>query len=330
MSWVTVHHGISLAEARQIAIDVTRTEILALQHSAIKTVQDRISHIADEITEEVRQRLNGDFSIFGEPDFQFILHNVGVSFAKTGDTSIEKLLVKLVGERATEKSRSAKQSILNEAIEICGKITERQLIILTSIFVPMHTIAEAKNLKELGAYLEETIAGPLKDFSEDELEFDHLEFSRCISARVAVNAKLIDYIRDGYAQFFANGIPEERIPSNLKGYLYDKDLFTISDDDQRKVYPISLNRDELKKQLALKPITEEDRKFLEELYTSFTFNKDITKKMIAGVSPNMNPIFEKWDRTQIENWQLTAVGKVLAMSYARYLKIDLDYGTWLK
>ena len=324
-----IQQGITFADARQIAIDVVKSEIEIFQNSASKIIKERIDHIASGIAEEVRLRLKGDFSIFGDPDFQYVLYNVGISFARSGNESLEELLIKLVGERAVENSRSTKQSILNEAIEICGKMTEGQLKILASIFIPAYTIMPAKNLNELGNCLNQSVAGPLNDFNEDELEYNHLEFLRCISVRTAINVDLVDHIRNSYALFFVNKLAVERFPINLKKYLDDDALFFYSD-DRLKVSPTSLNATEFKKLLTSKNVPEQEIKLLDELYGSLIFNKDITKNMIIDVSPDMKIVFEKWGRSGVERWQLTSVGKVLAVSYLRHLRIDLDYGTWLK
>lgn len=326
---VIIQQGISYADAKQIAIDVAKSEIATFQNNAVKIMKDRIDHIASEIVEEVNQRLNGNFSIFGDPDFQFILHNVGISFARSGDESLEELLVKLVGERAVESSRSTRQSILNEAIEICGKMTKSQLIVLASIFIPTYTVLPAKNLTQLGEFLSQSVAGPLKNFNEDELELNHLEFLRCISTRAAVNADLLDLLRSSYALFFVNKLASDRFPKNLTKYLErDYDLFFLNE-DQSKISPTSLNSTEFKKLMASKQVPEQDFKLLDELYGSLIFNKDITKNMITDASPEMKNVFEKWARSHMERWQLTSVGKVLAVSYLRHLGLGIEYGVWL-
>lgn len=326
---VVVNHGISYSEARQIAVDVVKQEIIPLQNAALRLVKERIDHVADQIVAEVKARLN-DFSVFGDPDFQYILHSVGVSYARSGDKDIEALLVKLVGERATETARSTKQSILNEAIEIGGRLTGDQLKILASLFLPMCTRHAAIDLKSLGDHFSGTIAGPLSDFREDQIEYTHLDFLRCLSQKEVMINDLLGNIREEYAVFFAHGITIERFPKNLQKYRDDESLFKPKATDPSWLVPVPLNKTLFQDLLISKEVPEEDIKLLVELYGAVIFNTDITKGMIVDSCQKMETVFTKWGRSSIKNCQLTSVGKVLAISYLRNIGVNLDFDKWLR
>jgi hypothetical protein len=143
---IVIHQGISAAEARQIAVDVMKVTTLEYQREAIETINQRLNHISEKIVEEVNKRTNSDFSSFKDPDFQYVLNQAGVSYARTGDIDVEKLLVDLIGERSTESKRTTKQAVLNEALAVGGRLTNEHLKILAAIFIPKYTIRQASGL----------------------------------------------------------------------------------------------------------------------------------------------------------------------------------------
>jgi hypothetical protein len=145
-------HGLTLADARAVAIDVFKANALELQGIAQITALAR----ADEITREFLEKLYASNPALGnhlaDPDVQNVLFQAQKEYARSGEEDLKRALIDLLAARATETTRDLRTIALNEAIVSAPKLTEIQRRALAWVFFLKHT--RISSVETIDAYYE--------------------------------------------------------------------------------------------------------------------------------------------------------------------------------
>ncbi len=110
--------GITYSEARTIAMDVYKANFLRLAEDAAKLATSRAEALTDAFLIELRKRDQMAVSTMSDPGMQMALFTAQREYAKTGDKSLENLLVDLLADRAEKGGEAIGRIVLDESISV--------------------------------------------------------------------------------------------------------------------------------------------------------------------------------------------------------------------
>ena len=132
---IVINTGISVSEAREIALDIFKSNFIALSNEAADIATERATSFSKKFLEDLYKENESASSQFQSPAMQMALLTAQREYAKSGDEAIGDSLCNLLISRANETERSLKQLATEEAINIVPKLTKKQLDILTLNFL---------------------------------------------------------------------------------------------------------------------------------------------------------------------------------------------------
>ena len=133
-SYVTVQTGITVADAKQIAVDVVRGELSALTSEAHDTFARRTHEFADLLIERIVATGAGSLSAFKQPDMQLTIRQAQMQYGKTGDDDLRDTLLNIIEKVASNNTRDILKLVLQESIAILPKLTSEQINVLAVVF----------------------------------------------------------------------------------------------------------------------------------------------------------------------------------------------------
>ena len=118
--------GITVSEARQLALDVFKANALELAGIARDLFESRGREFVDRYLEELQRRRPEAISALQDPDMQYALFTAQRDSARAGDQDLSDLLVDILVDRAAEEPRNLKRIVLDEALTTAPKLTTQE------------------------------------------------------------------------------------------------------------------------------------------------------------------------------------------------------------
>ena len=137
---INIAHGSSLAEVRDIALEIFQANFFQLAGTAAQTAQSRAEELVGNFISELRDRNPAGAHHAADPDFQYSLIIAQREYARSGDRELGDLLVNLLVDRTASEKRTTQQISLNEAIGAVPKLTNGQLAAITVVFATLNLI----------------------------------------------------------------------------------------------------------------------------------------------------------------------------------------------
>lgn len=127
--------GVSIENAKEIALNVFKNNFLELSEKASSVALTRAEEIVNEFILKLYDKNQNIIDKLQDPAIQYSLFNVQREYAKTGDIGLKEQELKLLIERIGSEERSLKQIVLDEAIETLPKLSLEQLNFICYIFI---------------------------------------------------------------------------------------------------------------------------------------------------------------------------------------------------
>lgn len=327
---VTHNYGLSYSEVRQIALDTYKANFYELAGAAKETARAR----AEEITEEFLNKLQDEnprgFLQAEEPDFQHGLFTVQKEYARTGDKELGDILVDLLVDRSKQDERNILQIVLNESLSVAPKLTNSQLAILALIFRLRYTVAHTVvSHDSLGQYFDENVFPFIEKITTNEASFQHLEFAGCGTRRTS-EANLERLLGIIYKGMFAKGFDKSEIDSKQITIGSNNRYFISCLNDNTKLQVNATSEEVLKALFEEDQIGEEDRKKIIELFNLNVMSDNEIMDFCIKLRPYMQGIFDKWNSSPMNAFNLTSVG--IAIGHANIKKLRgnfTDLSIWI-
>jgi len=328
---IVINQGITYQDAKDIAVDVFKSNYLELSAKAADTAIQRAEELIDDFLTEVKERNPEAINSMESPGMQYAIFTAQKEYVKTGDKDLSDMLVDILVDRAAQVERNLKQIVLDESLSIVPKLTLSQLDTLTIIFILKYSRnKQVGSVPLLKKYFEEYISPFTSLLSKEISLYQHLEFAGCGSISLG-SAKIEDSILETYKgifckgftkeQFEATGIPMDKYPSIVIQCLQDNTKFQLAAID-----------DEAFEQIAKeKGVDEGEISKLKPLMNNHQMNVGETKELIMQQGDFMNILFDVWDNSPLKNMTLTSVGIAVATAnLRRKTGISVDLGIWIK
>ncbi|MBF0707713.1 hypothetical protein IQ283_14040 [Alkalihalobacillus hwajinpoensis] len=130
----TMNIGVSADEARNIAIDVFKSNFLDLSQQAADLATTRAERLVNDYLEKLSKQYPDGIEKMKNPDMQYALFEAQKEYARTGNDNLEEMLVNILVERTKENDMTLKKIVLDESLKILPKLTQLQIDILSLSF----------------------------------------------------------------------------------------------------------------------------------------------------------------------------------------------------
>lgn len=321
---VTIVQGITLSDAREIALDVFRSNFNSMVGRAADVASLRADEIIEKFLKELQEQNPIGLQQAEDPDFQYALFTVQKEYARSGDKGLGDILVDILVDRTKEVNRSLLQIVLNESLQVASKLTKNQLDALSVIFSLKYTrYLRMVSLDELKHYLDYRIAPFVPELSKSNSCYQHLEYVGCGSIGIG-SLKIESTFRNMYPGIFTKGFPESEISKlgledSLKSKLFIKclqnpTLFQIN----------AVDEETLKKKIKENNIADGVTSELLRLQINYLMSEEEIKVFLKTVDPCMEKLFDVWDNSYMKNMTLTSVGIAIGHANTRRITKETD------
>ncbi|MBN1545520.1 MAG: hypothetical protein JW902_02555 [Syntrophaceae bacterium] len=330
---IVIHQGISYADAKEIALDVYKANYLILSEDAAKLAVTRAEELTDNFLNELKSRNEEAIDTMSDPGMLMALYSAQKEYARTGDADLQKLLVDILVERASARSRDIKQIVLDESLVIAPKLTPEQYDVLTLSWMLTKTkVNTIGNLETFENCLDKYILPFVGTLTDSSSCYEHLQYLGCGDiVQLGRWGKIEVLFRDRYPGVFCKGLKEEDIQkefedlSSLRGMivpcLHDKSTFQVAAMD------VNFIEQEVDKRGV-------DKMFLPKLKKAFEksrMNENEVREYILNIRPSLKILFEIWEKTPLQRLTLTTVGYAIAQAnFRRRTGEQVDLSIWVK
>jgi hypothetical protein len=305
---VVIQQGLTVTEARQIALDVFKGNYLTLAGEAVDVARRRAEEVTEAFLKKLQTQNPEGLKQAKEPDFQHAVFTVQKEYARCGDKDLGDLLVDLLVDRTKQPLRSILQIVLNESLAVAPKLTHDQLAALSLIFLFRYTINNGLgSFAGLDAYLARYVAPFSSVIDKKDACYQHLEYSGCGTVGIG-SVALVEVFRRNYAGLFSKGFDEAQFQSKQMTIPFTHPIFVTCLHDQSRRQVNAMNEDVLKKQAASQQIVGDDLNKLIALQNEHLMAHEDIKTFIVARQPHMQRVFDIWEESNMKHFTLTSVG----------------------
>lgn len=127
--------GLSPQEAAQLAMDLFWENFPKLQQAAAEIAKARAEELCEGMMDKLAKNNYTDFSVFSEPDMQYVLYKAQKNYARTGTKDMLDALTTLIFKRMSCNDDFALKVVIDEAISIAPFLSQQHLDYLSLLFI---------------------------------------------------------------------------------------------------------------------------------------------------------------------------------------------------
>lgn len=325
--------GITYSDAKEIALDVFKTNFIQLKNEAAQIATER----AEEITENILKTLNDkhpeSLKEFEQPAMQDALFTAQKEYAKSGNKDLGDLLVDIIVDRANVSKRNMLQIVLDESLTIASKLTVEQLDTLTLNFLLTRTRQMGiRNYIDFQNYLNTNIFPFVDNLITDKEHYNYLEYLRCGHIRTGNYGQLENNLRKTYKGFFSKGFTNEEFDKEFEENKPNTlDLIIPCFHDNTKLQIGVLDDEILDQQMTERGFEDEQKKKLKAFFNKTTLTQNEIKEKLVAFNPKMQKVFDVWKNSYFNKFELSHVGIAIAhANYRRRTGETMNLSIWIK
>jgi hypothetical protein len=331
-STVVVTNGLSLTDAKQVALDVYRENALALRGIAETVALDRVARVTEDFFEALAAKFPEPPPSLCDPDMQHVVFEAQRHAARSESPDLGAILVGLLVERAAIAKRDLLQLVLGEAVSTAGRLTADQFDALSIIFVLRYTrTLSVKSPEAVAELLERQVSPFLDTASRSAASFQHLEYASCGSIGIG-SATLQTIMEKTYGHCFVSEI--DRVDVERRLHLTPENevkldrigaLRSVGSDRFRTGRYFDVESERLFQSIGLDDTAHQAfRELIQELATQAN-----PMALLTAQYPRLSQL-ESWWREKPSHFTLTSVGIALAHANLRRLGIEgFDLRVWI-
>jgi hypothetical protein len=322
--------GPTLAEVRDIALDVFRANFYELAGIAKETAEARAEEITEGFLSKLQKEHPAGLEKAHDPDFQYALFTVQKEYARNGDKDLGDLLVDLLVDRSKQEQRDILQIVLNESLSTAPKLTENQMAVLAVIFLFRYTQNFGiGNHQMLAEYLDKHAAPFASKVVKNMACYQHLEFSGC--GAIGLGERSLESILGTiYQGQFLKGFDEKEVADRDVSIGLDPRFFIQCLNDPSKLQVRANSKKLLEKAFEEHAIAPEDRAKITALFDVGKMNDAEIKDKCIEIRSHMSGLFEAWSESPMKNFTLTSVGIAIGHANIKRLVGEFaDLSIWI-
>jgi hypothetical protein len=326
---VNQYTGLSYSDAREIALDVFRSNFYQLSGEAETIARHRVEEFTEELLKRLQTKHDSLLNSMKDPDMQYALYTAQKEYARKGDKNLSNILVDILVDRAAINERSLMQIVLNESLETVPKLTINQLDILTLVFLLRYTRRlHFSDIEDFKKYLIETVV-PFSDVPTESSNYQHLEYTGCGAISV-LESKIESTFKKVYGGLFSKGFTVEEFSQLTNGANLSKDILIRCFHNDMLKQVCSLNDEHLEKVCIEAGAGNKLVETIKTFQNSKVMEENEIKQFVTSLDPSIKRIFDIWEKTPLNRITLTSVGITIAHANLRKkTNIEHDLSIWI-
>jgi len=312
-----VVHGISVTEAKSIALDVYKAKLPELQDEAVRVAQQRAEKLIDAFLDELKQKDPDAIISIKDPGMQIALGAAERDYAARGDEVLHRMLVDLLVQRAMNAANQLETIVLDGALKVAHDLSGDHLDALTVHFLLLRADIDVTNSREaLLNLLNRDLLPFFENLTIVDTCTEHLEYAKCGSKMgLAKWPRLLDILKTYYPFVFHRGFTEDQFKSSIGDIEpYREFLMPCVNDESRFQFGF-LKQSDLKRAADEKGLSEDIVKQLAILrHSSDIHAGQEPLDFLLGIQPNISKLFDIWDKTSLSTFDMTTVGVAIAQA----------------
>ncbi|MDQ6469482.1 hypothetical protein RB619_02420 [Flavobacterium sp. LHD-80] len=329
---VVINNGINYSDAREIALDVFKSNFLELSQSASLIAKQRAEELVDEFLKRIMEKDPEKINKIQDPDIQYAIFTAQKEYARSGEKNLEEMLIDILLRRVDENSQSLKKIVLNESLEILPKLTNEQLDILTIVFLINEThnydIVDRLTFKN---YLENYFCPFIDQLTKNNSVYKHLEYTGCCGSFGIPDDNFSNLLLNKYKGIFSNGFEKsvfEEITKCDEAY----NSIIINCINNASLYQFNaMNESILEKKTNDIKMNNNNIQSFKSLFNDSTMSWQQANKYLIELEPKLETLINLWKESYICTMNVTSVGIMLAVTnLKRKTGIDINVDIWIK
>lgn len=327
-------NGVTYEQARQIALDVFRSNALILAGEAKDIASARAEQITERFLKELAEKNPSALQSASDPDFQHSVFEAQKAFARSGEENLEDILVNLLSNRAAEPNRNLKQVVLNEAITVSSKLTSLQINTITLLFRVSHTVrCGLLTIQNLADLITNEILPFFEGMPDGEQTYRYLAFTGVATVEMSQN-NFIQILRQEYQGVCSKGVDEATVNQIVSEEPRLKNYFAkLPNSEPADNFHLSISTP-VQLESILKSIGITSDEFISSIKNLLLLNPmsdEEIKSQLVAFNPKIQTLIDVWDKSLAKQTVLTPVG--MAIGHANATKhgtlIDSPLGIWV-
>lgn len=330
---ITTNEGITYENARQIAYDVYRANILELQNIAADIAEQRMQLLLNKLFAVIKKHPHSQNIInsFCDPGVQDALFNTQKEYAKSPDEDIRKLSLNLLIERMQKQNRTLEQIVLDESLRVVMKLTKNQCNALSLLFLLKYSTNKRVNgIDKLMNYFDKFFMPLISYLPTKNSDYQHLEYAGCINVNHLTNTSIFACLLSNYSGLFCKGFSQDTLSNSLPNIDIPKEMLTTSLHN-KELLQINASNEKVIEQLCNKyKIAEDTRNKIIALQRSKLMNKVEIEKFLLQKNGKLTNIFSIWSNSYLKFATLNSVGIAIAIANIQeYADENFDLSNWI-
>lgn len=316
---VTNTTGLTLMEARQVAIDVFNANFIRLADEAASIASARADALREKFFDRLSRENPEGLQQAKDPGFQHAFYTAQKEQARTGDIDLGDMLVDLLVDRTKHGERDIRQIVLDESLNTAPKLTNGQTAALSLIFLLRYTRNNGLlSHNALGEYFDKHVKPLASKLATSAASFQHLEFTGC-GAVGAFQFLPEKNLENSYQGLFLKGFDPQEINDRGISIGFDRRVFMLCLNDAAKLQVSALNEEALESHLASLSIPGGDVTEIKGLFNANKMSHEEIRAKCVELRPYMETVFDAWSNSSMKNFTLTSVG--IAIGHANIKRI---------
>ena len=170
---VQYNYGITPEEASKMAIDLFLDNFPKLKKIASDVARERVDELVLEIINKLNEKANINWSVFSEPDMQYILFEAEKGYARLGNKDRLNILSELIINRMQLNEFDYTKIIVDKSIEIVNSLNSAQIDFLSLSFigkqVKFNDISSVSDINNIYGYFSSIFT--LEGFDESMISY---------------------------------------------------------------------------------------------------------------------------------------------------------------
>lgn len=329
-----VHAGLSIEDAKEIALGLARPEFERLTGQATATACARAEEmVVERLLPRLRELNPAGIETFADPDVQYALMAAQRTYARTGDQDVADVLVDILVDRTRETERNVLQLSLNESLEVAAKLTADQFAALSLIWLIGYTRSNISSRDTLGTYIDTYLAPHVPRIRTSEATYQHLEYAGCGSIGVG-EISVEGAYRDTYGVVFSKGFTEQELSARFEGSpptSLNEILMPCPNGPDRQQFGV-IDEHMLKERAAQLELTDTETANVVSLFNQQLMNDKEVRDYLRALRPSvMGPLIDAWSNSSMKHMTLTSVGITIAHANCRRIMgvSPADLSIWI-
>ena len=330
-----IHHGLTVENAKQLALDLMRPELERLTERAAAVLAERAEEmVVRRLLPKMAQLNPSGIETFEDPDVQYALISAQKTYARTGDSDVADVLVDILVDRTKETERNVRQLALNESLEVAAKLTGDQFAALSLIWLLRDTkSSEIASIPTLAKYVEDYLAPHVDLVRESTATYQHLEFAGCGSIIRLGHRRLSQIFADRYPGLFCRGVPSESLTEAFGDPLPQHILKVVGPSlhDPALYQFLVMEEELLQTEGRSAGWSEEEIEKAREIFKDRLMDADEAGAVMRKAHPAMDRLLNLWEETLFGKLALTTVGITIAHANCRRVmgESPADLSIWI-